>query len=255
LRRSREAGDLVDNRHAVRILVGTSGYAYREWKGGFYPKELSADAMLGYYARRFETVEINATFYKMPTAAVLEGWAREVPESFTFALKSPQRITHRLRLKDASEALSFFLGAAATLGARLGPLLFQLPPNLKKDFDRLAAFLDLLPPGIRAAFEFRHESWFDDDVYEALRAHRAALCIADDEKLTTPLVSTADWGYFRLRRLDYAPDQIQAWGERVRSQPWGEAFVYFKHEDTGAGPRFAEELIEGISGGFALLKP
>ena len=227
----------------MRIRLGTSGYSYKEWKGPFYPEDLPAAGMLGFYARRFSTVEINNTFYRMPTASVLANWAEQVPDGFTFALKASQRITHRSRLKEAGESVAFFYQVAATLGDRLGPVLFQLPPNLKKDLPRLSAFLPLLPAGSRAAFEFRHVSWFDDEVYGVLREAGAALCIAEDEDLATPLVSTTGWGYLRLRRQDYGPETLAAWAARVREQAWSDAFVYFKHEDNANGPRFAEELV------------
>ena len=199
--------------------------------------------MLAFYARRFSTVEINNTFYRMPQASVLTKWAEQVPDGFLFSLKASQRITHRSRLKDAGESVSFFFQVAVTLGDRLGPVLVQLPPNLKKDLPRLAAFLPLLPPGSRAAFEFRHASWFDDEVFETLRAAGAALCIAEDEDLATPLAATTGWGYLRLRRQDYGPESLEAWAAKIREQAWTEAFVYFKHEDEARGPLLAERLI------------
>src|SRR5262252_7933757 len=183
----------------MRVLAGTSGFSYKEWKGSFYPEDLPAAGMLAYYAERLPAVEINNTFYRMPKPALLEGWSAEVPEEFRFILKASQRITHFKRLKDAGSEVEYFFGVASTLGDRLGPALFQLPPNLKKDLPRLQAFLSILPAGRRAAFEFRHASWFEDDVFEALRAASAALCIAEDEELATPLVPTAGWGYLRLR--------------------------------------------------------
>ncbi|MCA1579954.1 MAG: DUF72 domain-containing protein [Acidobacteria bacterium] len=227
----------------MRLRLGTSGYSYKEWKGPFYPDDLPAAQMLAFYARRFSTVEINNTFYRMPSASVLSTWAEQVPDGFTFALKASQRITHRSRLKEAGDSVAFFYQVAATLGDRLGPVLFQLPPNLKKDLPRLSAFLPLLPAGSRAAFEFRHASWFDDEVYGVLREAGAALCIAEDEDLATPLVSTTGWGYLRLRRQDYGSESLAAWAARIREQPWSDAFVFFKHEDNANGPRFAEELV------------
>ncbi|MFY9550489.1 MAG: DUF72 domain-containing protein [Thermoanaerobaculia bacterium] len=232
----------------MRVLAGTSGFSYKEWKGSFYPEDLPADAMLRYYGERLPAVEINNTFYRMPKPALLEGWAAEVPEGFRFVLKASQRITHHKRLKDAGEEVAYFFQVAATLGGRLGPALFQLPPNLKKDLPRLADFLALLPEGSRAAFEFRHASWFQDDVFEALRARGAALCVAEDEELATPLVATAPWGYLRLRRQDYDDGAVGAWAEKIRGQSWGEAFVFFKHEDAGAGPRLAAELLRRHAG-------
>jgi uncharacterized protein YecE (DUF72 family) len=226
----------------MRVRIGTSGFSYKEWKGSFYPEDIDPKAMLRFYAGKFSTVEINNTFYRMPQASVLTSWAEQVPDGFTFALKASQRITHRSRLKEAADSVEFFFRIAVTLGDRLGPVLFQLPPNLKKDLPRLQDFLPLLPAASRCAFEFRHESWFDDSVYDALRGAHAALCIAEDEDLATPPVATTDWGYLRLRRQDYGPDTIAAWRDRIAGQPWSEAFVYFKHEDEARGPLFAEGL-------------
>jgi uncharacterized protein YecE (DUF72 family) len=227
----------------MRVLAGTSGFSYKEWKGSFYPEDLPAARMLAYYAERLPAVEINNTFYRMPRPALLEGWAAEVPPEFRFVLKASQRITHFKRLKEAGDEVAYFFGVAATLGPRLGPALFQLPPNLKKDLPRLEAFLATIPAGRRAAFEFRHASWFEEDVFDALRARGAALCVAEDEELATPLVATADWGYLRLRRQDYGEADVAAWAERVRAQKWAEAYVFFKHEDAGSGPKLAAQLL------------
>jgi uncharacterized protein YecE (DUF72 family) len=226
----------------MRVLAGTSGFSYKEWKGSFYPEDLPASEMLRFYASRLPAVEINNTFYRMPKPALLEGWAAQVPEDFRFVLKASQRITHRKRLKEAGEEVAYFFGVAAALGSRLGPTLFQLPPNLKKDLPRLEAFLALLPEGARAAFEFRHASWFEGDVFAALRAHGAALCVAEDEGLATPLEATCGWGYLRLRRQDYSGADVAAWAEKIRGQSWGEAFVFFKHEEAGSGPALAASL-------------
>jgi uncharacterized protein YecE (DUF72 family) len=227
----------------MRVLTGTSGFSYKEWKGSFYPEDLPADAMLRYYAQRLPAVEINNTFYRMPKAELLAGWAEQVPDGFRFVLKASQRITHFKRLKDVSEEVGYFLRIAATLGDRLGPILFQLPPNLKKDLPRLSEFLDILPAATRAAVEFRHASWFDDEVFAALRARGAALCVAEDEELATPPVATAGWGYLRLRRPDYGEAELQAWEDRLRAQAWEEAYVFFKHEDAGTGPRLAAQML------------
>ena len=227
----------------MRVLAGTSGFSYKEWKGSFYPEDLPAEEMLRFYASRLPAVEINNTFYRMPKAELLAGWAEQVPDGFRFVLKASQRITHFKRLKEVSEEVAYFLRIAATLGDRLGPILFQLPPNLKKDLPRLKDFLELLPAATRAAVEFRHASWFEDDVYEALRARGAVLCIAEDEELATPPIATAGWGYLRLRRPDYGEAEVAAWADRVRLQPWDEAYVFFKHEDAGAGPRLATDLL------------
>ncbi len=227
----------------MRVLTGTSGFSYKEWKGSFYPEDLAADAMLRYYALRLPAVEINNTFYRMPKSELLAGWAEEVPDGFRFVLKASQRITHFKRLRDVSEEVGYFLRVAATLGDRLGPILFQLPPNLKKDLPRLSGFLELLPAATRAAVEFRHASWFEDDVFEALRARGAALCVAEDEELAAPLVATAGWGYLRLRRADYGETEVRAWADRVQAQAWEEAYVFFKHEDAGTGPRLAAQML------------
>jgi uncharacterized protein YecE (DUF72 family) len=232
----------------MRVLVGTSGYSYKEWKPAFYPQDVPASDFLRFYAERLSTVEINNTFYRMPTAKLVTTWASEVPETFTFALKAPQRITHLARLKDASEPTAAFLRVAGELGARLGPLLFQLPPFLRKDTERLAAFLEAtlaLPQRVRLAFEFRHPSWFDDEVFEALRARGAALCVAEGEALASPLVATTDWGYVRLRRDAYPDELVAEWAQKIRRQPWTQAFVYLKH-DQGDAPSVAKKLIDAL---------
>jgi len=203
----------------MSLYVGTSGYSYKEWKGTFYPEDLSEKQMLHYYGERFRAVEINNTFYRMPKASVLEAWAAEVPEDFKFVIKASQRITHMQRLKDAGDSLSYLLKTVTSLRDRLGPLLFQLPPFLKKDAPRLKEFLGLLSGQCRAAFEFRHQSWFDDEVFGLLREFHSVLCIAEAENdLEIPFVSTADWGYLRLRRPDYGDAELKTWGERVRRQ-------------------------------------
>jgi len=218
----------------MQIRVGTSGYSYKEWKGSFYPEDLKSADMLRYYAERFTSVEINNTFYRMPKATMLEGWAGQVPSDFLFVLKASQQITHRKRLKDAGEPVAYLLETAATLGERLGPVLFQLPPYLRKDVDRLRSFLALLPEGRPFAFEFRHDSWSDDEVHAALRERNCALVCADTEdsgEAGAPIVPTADWGYLRLRRCDYTAAELRPWADRIRSQAWEHAFVFFKHED------------------------
>jgi uncharacterized protein YecE (DUF72 family) len=222
--------------------MGTSGFSYPAWKGRFYPAELRPTEMLRYYAERLSTVEINNTFYRMPQEKLLVGWAEQVPEGFQFALKAPQRITHQKRLAEAADPTVHFFRVASALGARLGPALFQLPPNMKKDLPRLEAFLAALPAGARPAFEFRHPSWFEDDVLGALAARGASLCVAESEELATPVAATTSWGYLRLRREDYDDAAIAAWAARILAQPWQEAFVYFKHEDAGRGPALAEKL-------------
>jgi uncharacterized protein YecE (DUF72 family) len=231
----------------MRVFPGTSGFSYKEWKGSFYPEDLPDSEMLRFYSSRLPSVEINNTFYRMPRASLLESWAEQVPDGFSFALKAAQQITHRKRLKDAGDAVSYFLQVATTLGDRLGPILFQLPPNLKKDLARLAEFLAQLPRSFRAAFEFRHESWFDEEVFSALADAGAALCWAEDEELATPNQSTAGWGYLRLRRQDYGEAEVAAWADRIRAQTWSDAYVFFKHEDAGTGPRLAGRLREILS--------
>jgi uncharacterized protein YecE (DUF72 family) len=232
----------------MRVLVGTSGYSYKEWKGPFYPEDLAAARFLRFYAERLPTVEINNTFYRMPTSKLVSGWAAEVPATFTFALKAPQRITHMAKLHEAGELTAAFLRVAGELGARLGPLLFQLPPFLRKDVSRLAGFLDTtraIHKDARLAFEFRHPSWFEDDVFAALRARGAALCVAEGESLASPLVATADWGYVRLRRDAYPEDVVEQWARQIRAQPWTEAFVYLKH-DEGDAPSVAARLASAL---------
>ena len=222
----------------MRLLAGTSGYAFKEWKGSFYPGDLKDAGMLGFYATRFPTVEINNTFYRLPKENVLQDWASQVPESFTFAIKASQRITHFARLKPESKELVYYLMKnTELLGAKLGPVLFQLPPNMKKDLERLQTFLEFLPGGRRFAFEFRHSSWFDEDVVEALRAKDVAMTIIDQDDFATPPIASASWGYIRLHRLDYDTKALTEWAGRVKEQPWSEAYVYFKHDEgVGSGP-------------------
>jgi uncharacterized protein YecE (DUF72 family) len=227
----------------MRITIGMSGYSYKEWKPGFYPPDLKSDQMLRFYAGRFEAVEINNTFYRMPTEKVLLQWAEEVPAGFVFALKAPRRITHLSRLRDSAENVEYFMRTAGCLGERLGPSLFQLPPNFKKDLPLLVDFLGLIPRRWVTAFEFRHPSWFEEDVYQALRDHDVALCIVDDEEGGTPVVATASWGYLRLRRTDYQAADLEAWAGKIRNQGWNRAFTFFKHEeDEGRGPLVALEM-------------
>ncbi len=228
----------------MRLAVGTSGYAYKEWKGTFYPEKLPQDEMLRFYGGQFTTVEINNTFYRMPRANVLLNWASQVPERFTFVLKASQRITHQKRLREVGEELAYFLKTSSVLGPKLGPTLFQLPPNFKKDLPRLTAFLALLPQRWRAAVEFRHASWYDDEVYASLRERGVALCAADTDEEAGRVVATTDWGYLRMRREQYPESDLDRWAGAVREQPWQEAFVFFKHEDAGAGPALAKAFLE-----------
>lgn len=230
----------------MQLLAGTSGFAYKEWKGAFYPKDIHNDAMLGYYASHFDACEINNSFYRMPAEKTLLQWASQVPADFRFVLKASQRITHFARLKDTSrDAVEYFVKTAQTLGDQLGPILFQLPPNMKADVPRLEAFLEYLPAGTRAAFEFRNASWFDDVVFDLLRAKRAALCVADTEEEQTPRVATVDdWGYLRLRRVEYGTTDLENWADWLRAQTWTRAYAFFKHEDAGTGPRLAKQFAE-----------
>src|SRR3989441_5483844 len=228
----------------MNLYVGTSGYSYKEWKGTFYPDELPDKQMLRFYGERFRAVEINNTFYRMPKASVLESWAAAVPADFKFVLKASHRITHMQRLKDSDDSVSYLLEVAGALKERLGPLLFQLPPYLKKDAPRLGEFLGLLPPDRPAAFEFRHQSWFDEEVFGLLREHQAVLCIAEAENdLEIPFVSTADWGYLRLRRPDYGDADLKTWAERVRRQDWRGALIFFKNEGGGEGPQKGKRVL------------
>ncbi|MDX1387973.1 MAG: DUF72 domain-containing protein [Acidobacteriota bacterium] len=226
----------------MRAWVGTSGYSYKEWKGHFYPEKIKPAEMLAYYATRLKTVEINNTFYRMPRKEMLTAWAAQVPETFSFVLKASRRITHQQRLKGSEESLSYLLDAASVLEGRLGPILFQMPPYFKKDVVVLRDFLALLPEGRRGSFEFRNPTWFDDEVYEVLRAGRGALVVADGGKDEPARVATADFGYLRLRREDYDDTSLDAWAKWIREQPWEDVWVFFKHEDEGAGPRLAARL-------------
>jgi len=232
----------------MTVWIGTSGYNYPEWKGSFYPADLPAAKMLPYYAARFPTVEINYTFYRMPNEKLVSGWAAQTPTPYKLTLKAPRRITHDSRLTDCGELVKTFADVAGTLGDKLGALLFQLPPNAKKDLAVLDAFLAELPPKVCAAFEFRHASWLDDDVFERLSARNLALCIADSEKMSTPVRVTADYAYFRLRDEGYASADIARWAETIAREAGGcrDVFVYFKHEDEGKGPQLAGMLMERL---------
>ena len=228
----------------MKLRIGTSGYSYKEWKGRFCPKGLPAAKFLQYYGEQFGTVEINSTFFALPKVATLEQWASQVPEGFRFAFKASRYITHAKPLLDKAEAVSRLCDNVGTLKDRCGPILFQFQESFKKDLPRLQAFLEVLPP-VRAAFEFRHASWFDDEVFTALRDRNAALCVADaDDELKVPFVATADWGYVRLRREDYGDSALGEWLGRIRRQKWSDAFVYFKHEDEANGPRLAKRMLE-----------
>ena len=222
----------------MRLLAGTSGYAFKEWKGTFYPADVKDAGMLGYYATRFPTVEINNTFYRLPRENVLQDWSSQVPESFTFAIKASQRITHFARLKpESKDLLGYLLQNTTVLGDKLGPVLFQLPPNMQKDLERLKTFLGFLPRGRRFTFEFRHSSWFDEDVVQALRENDVAMTIIDQDDFATPPIASASWGYVRLHRLDYDAQSLAQWAERIKEPGWSDVYVYFKHDEgVGSGP-------------------
>jgi uncharacterized protein YecE (DUF72 family) len=230
----------------MNFWIGTSGFQYPEWKGMFYPEDLPASKMLSYYAERFASTEINYSFRRIPSEAVIAKWITLTPERFRFSLKAPQKVTHFARLRECGETMACFHSIVLGLGDKLGPVLLQLPPNFAKDVPRLHSFLEELPKEMKVAFEFRHSSWFDDEVFEELRAHNAALCSAESEDLRTPSVATADFGYLRLRREDYTEANLADWAGYVRRQAsqWSDAFVYFKHEKTGIGPKFGKRFTE-----------
>lgn len=230
----------------MKSWVGTSGFQYSEWKGKFYPEDLPAAKMLPFYAEHFSTTEINYTFHRIPAAKTIENWNKLTPPTFRFGLKAPQKITHWSKLRDCGDTMRYFHDITSGLGEKLGPVLFQLPPNFKKDTFVLADFVNSLPPGMHAAFEFRHESWFSDEVWEIFKKGNVALCIADTESLATPKVATSDWGYVRLRREDYAKIDIERWADFVREQKerWSDAYIYFKHEEAGIGPKLAKQMME-----------
>lgn len=231
----------------ARIFVGTSGYNYPEWRGTFYPEKFSTDKMLAFYAARFPTVEINYTFYRIPNEKLLAGWSAGTPDGFRFTLKAPRRITHDSKLQRCEDLVQTFCRTSRTLGAKLGVLLFQLPPTFRKDAGVLRAFLDLLPEGTRAAVEFRHASWLESDVYDALAARNVALCVADSEKMSTPVQMTADYAYFRLRDEGYQQADIERWAATIASLDGvQDTFVYFKHEEQGLGPEFARRLMTAV---------
>jgi uncharacterized protein YecE (DUF72 family) len=228
----------------MQLLVGTSGFSYKEWLGRFYPEKLPAAEMLRYYAERFRTVEINNTFYRMPAESMLEGWAQQAPEGFSFTLKAPRRITHDKRLREIDTDVAEFTRRAGALGNKLAVLLFQLPPNLKKDLARLQNLLKLVPTDRRAVLEFRNDSWQDQEVYDMLRANGAMLCVTDTDEGDTPFVFTSDHGYIRLRRTHYDDGELEAWARRIAEQPLTRTYVYFMHEDDALGTKFGQRLLE-----------
>lgn len=232
----------------MKLFTGTSGFGYKEWKGSFYPADLPADQMLHYYAERFPAVEINNTFYRMPSENTLRSWQDEVPAGFVFVIKATRQITHNKRLKEVEQPVEHLLSVTSCLGAARGPLLFQLPPNMKQNVERLRTLLALLPPDVRAAVEFRNDTWYDDEVYAVLREFGASFCITHTEEGDSPFVPTARWGYLRLRGVQYADDELMRWVERVRAADWDEVFVFFKHEDEATGPRLAARFAEMFNG-------
>lgn len=232
----------------MRIFAGTSGYSYKEWKGSFYPEDLPASKMLEYYASKFPAVEVNNTFYRMPSAKTLEQWRDSVPREFRFVIKASQKITHFKRLKEVDGEVDYLFRALSVLGLTLGPVLFQLPPNMKCDLERFGAFLRILPPAPMIAFEFRHASWHDEPVLDMLRKRNAALCLSEtDEESLETLPVTADWGYVRLRKADYTDAEVAAWARRIREQPWESSWVFFKHEDEGRGPALAKRFMDVVN--------
>jgi len=229
----------------MKLYVGTSGYSYKEWKGSFYPHDLPDKEMLSFYAERLPAVEINNTFYRMPNVGMLQAWNDQVPGAFQFVLKASRKITHSKPLKEKESEVTYLFKTAASLEQRLGVILFQLPPYFRYNVDVLQAFLQALPDGPKCAFEFRHRSWFQDDVFALLHEHDAALCCSDTEdRELSRLQATANWGYLRLRRPDYTDADLEAWVQRIYAQGWDSAYVFFKHEDEGAGPRLARRFME-----------
>ena len=236
----------------MKLFAGTSGYAFKEWKGSFYPEDMKEAGMLAHYATRYPTVEINNTFYRLPKEHVLADWASQVPDGFTFSIKASQRITHFARIKPECEsALQFLLKNTESLGERIGPILFQLPPNLKKDVARLRAFLAMLPHDRRYAIEFREQSWFEDEVFDLLRERDVPMCLIDQPDFAAPFVSTASWGYLRLHRFDYNDFALGEWAKRIASEKWNDVFVYLKHDEgEGSGP----PAVDGFTKAFSALR-
>jgi uncharacterized protein YecE (DUF72 family) len=227
----------------MTLYVGTSGYSYKEWKGSFYPDKISPKEMLAYYASRLHAVELNNTFYRMPKPEMIESWKSQVPENFRFSVKAPQTITHFRRLKDAAPQTRIMLKTVAALDQRLGAVIFRLPEDMKKDVKRLESFLKVLPIDTPAVFDFRHPTWFDDEVVELLRSQKRVFCVSDIEELPESYsYKTADWGYVRLRRERYTQAELVRWVKRIKAQKWKDTYVFFKHEDEGTGPTLAAQF-------------
>lgn len=233
----------------MQLFAGTSGYSYKEWRGKFYPDKLAANQMLGFYADCMPAVEINNTFYRMPKKEVLENWRQQVPDNFRFSIKASRRISHKKRLKDTEEETGYLFDMLQVLGECLGIVLFQMPPHFRKDRETLSYFLGSLPGRIPCAFEFRHESWFDQDIFDLLRAHNKTLCIADETNTKfNQIIRTADVGYVRLRRTEYSPADLTSWAKSLLAKNWPQCFVFFKHEDDCAGPQLPLSLIDITAG-------
>ena len=239
----------------MSLWIGTSGFQYPEWKPAFYPADLPTKRMLPFYAQQFSTTEINYTFRRIPSESTLLNWKEATPATFKFSFKAPQRITHFARLRDCGPIFNDFINAISEMKTKLGPVLLQLPPNFQKDLARLGAFLEEVSSSVRIAFEFRHASWFDDEIFSILAQHKAALCVAESEDLATPPTSTTSFGYLRLRREDYTRKDIERWAEFIQGQSkWRETFIYFKHEEKALGPQFARQMIDSLEKKSAIAK-
>lgn len=228
----------------MSLYVGTSGYSYKEWKGRFYPANISSKDMLAYYASRFHAVELNNTFYRLPQTSMIESWKSQVPDNFRFTAKASQRITHLKQLKDTASETRLMFQRLSAFGDRLGAVIFRLPPEMKKDFKRLETFLKHLPANVPSAFQLEDPTWINDDVLALLRSQNRALVVLDTEELPlNQIYKTADWGYMRLRRVKYSESELKEWIGRMRAQEWKNTFVFFKHEDEGTGPRLATQFL------------
>ena len=233
----------------MKLWIGTSGFQYPEWKGTFYPQKMPVSKMLPYYAERFATTEVNYSFRRIPSPKTISNWANATPDYFKFTFKAPQRVTHFAKLHDCTDTMEYFCDVISALDNKLGAVLFQLPPEFEKDVGRLNDFLATLPQHLQVAFEFRNESWFDEEVYGVLHERGAALCIAESEKISTPPIVTGKFGYLRLRREDYTQDDIERWADFAASHvgDWSDLYIYFKHEESGVGPKFAQQMIDAMA--------